>query len=54
VCPTDLAVKHLIAGTLADLTDLFLASANAEGERTNDIAIAATDIAIAATTILFT
>jgi hypothetical protein len=42
VCPTDLVGAHLIAETFADLTDLFFASANAEGERTNDIAIAAT------------
>jgi hypothetical protein len=44
VCPTDLVGVHLIAGTFADLTDLFFASAKAEGERTNDIAIAATII----------
>jgi hypothetical protein len=42
VCPTDLVGEHLIAGTFADLTGLFFVSANAEGERSNDIAITAT------------
>jgi hypothetical protein len=33
---------HLIAESFADLTDLFLVSANAEGERMREVAITAT------------
>jgi hypothetical protein len=36
--PTALVVAHLIAGTLADLTDLPFASAKAEGERNKEVA----------------
>jgi hypothetical protein len=42
VCPIALAGAHLIAGTLADLTDLPFASAEAEGERNKEVAITAT------------
>ncbi len=42
VCPTALVALHFIAGTFADLTDLPFASAKADGERINEIAITAT------------
>jgi hypothetical protein len=54
VCPTDLAVKHLIAGTLADFTDLlFVLTAEADGETMKVEAVSA-DSAIAATINFFT
>jgi hypothetical protein len=53
VCPTALVVEHLIAGTLADLTDLFFVSANADGETMKVEAVSA-DSAIAATINFFT
>ena len=54
VCPTDLAGKHLIAGTFADLTDLLFAlTAEADGA-TRKVEAVSADSAIAATTNFFT
>jgi hypothetical protein len=54
VCPTDLAVKHLIARTFADLTVLFFVStAEADGETMKVEAVSA-DSTIAATINFFT
>ena len=54
VCPTDLAGKHLIDGTFADLTDLLFAlTAEADGA-TRKVEAVSADSAIAATTNFFT
>ena len=54
VCPTALVVEHLIAGTLADLTDLlFVLSAEAEGE-TMKVEADSAETAIATTINFFT